>query len=318
MKTYDELTNAIMGGSVSAAASSESARPAAAAALAPASHSTRPRPRLCRFFFQNGCCRNGDACRFSHDADGLTREEALKTIPCPYFAAGTCRFGEHCMLSHGEDVGRGKPGGGDDDAVCGICLESVRSLGRSFGVLSCCDHVYCFECLMEWRTEGSSEVTSRRFCPTCRKASDYVVPSAYMPANEEEKERMLQSYKDKLSAVPCKHFDGTLGSCSFGSNCFYAHLNSRGEDTKSRDKTMQQLYEERQRQRDDRRGTGDIDSLTEMILMMGLQRHLNRHTRRRGRNRRGRDDESDDELDMEDFISTVMATLMETSGYVSD
>lgn len=141
---------------------------------------------LCRFYFHSGHCRNGDACRFSHDANGMTREEALQSIPCPYFARGSCRYGERCELKHDDAV---------KDAVCGICLEHVPSMRRNFGVLSCCLHTFCYGCLMEWRTEGSKEVTSRRVCPTCRKSSDYVVPSSVMPTCVEERDRMLQNYK---------------------------------------------------------------------------------------------------------------------------
>merc|ERR1712086_1219817 len=102
---------------------------------------------------------------------------------------------------------------GKEDAVCGICLENVQTMKRNFGVLSCCNHTFCFSCLMEWRTEGSKEVTSLRVCPTCRKASDYVVPSPTMPSNNEEKEQILVGYKAHCGTIPCKHFEiGKPGS----------------------------------------------------------------------------------------------------------
>lgn len=260
---------------------------------------------LCQFFFHSGYCRNGGACRFSHDANGMTREEALKTIPCPYFATGSCRYGEYCELQH-EEIKE------NDDAVCGICLENVQSLKRNFGILSCCNHTFCFSCLMEWRTEGSNEVTSRRVCPTCRKNSDYVVPSSVMPANDEEKQVILQNYRAKLAAIPCKNFDGKLGSCSFGSDCFYAHLDCKGKDIKSRDKTMKELYEGRQSHRNDRES--DIEYITDMIIMMGLQRHLNRRGRGGG-NRRGQREESDDDDDEDDmFLSPYMDFIASLVG----
>lgn len=228
---------------------------------------------------------------------GMTREEALKTIPCPYFA--NCRYGDFCELKH-EEIKK------NDEAVCGICLENIQSLKRNFGVLSCCNHTFCFCCLMEWRKEGSSEVTSRRVCPTCRKSSDYVVPSLFMPENDEEKEQVLIGYKAHCSTIPCKHFElGLPNSCTFGRDCFYAHLSKKGKDIKSRDKTMQQLYEARQR---DRNGRGrDLEYITDMILMMGLQRHLER------RNRQGHRGDSDDEdYDGGDiFLSDVLAALLE-------
>jgi E3 ubiquitin-protein ligase makorin len=204
--------------------------------------SERP-PRLrsfCRFFFQNGHCRYGEACRFSHDSGGsLTREEALKTIPYPHFASGSRQYGERCELRHRDDGGNEGGGRGrEDDRVCGICLEPPRS----FGILSCCDHAFCYSCLMEWRKKGSSDVASRRVCPTCRKPSDYVVPLKYMPADETEKERLLREYRVRCSKTPCKNFKlGMNGSCIFGSDCFYAHASMNGKDIKARDKSMQQL-----------------------------------------------------------------------------
>ena len=296
----------------------------------PSQHRPPPSRSFCRFFFQNGRCRNGGACRFSHDSGGShTREEALKTIPCPHFASGSCRYGENCELRHhhhGEGGGGGGTKGGeggreddDDDAVrvCGICLEPPRS----FGILSCCDHAFCYSCLMEWRKEGSSDVASRRVCPTCRKSSDYVVPSNYMPANETEKERLLREYRVRCSAIPCKNFElGRLGSCPFGSDCFYAHASRSGKDIKARDKSMQQLYEMRQRDRDDR-DNSDMEYITDMLMMMGLQRHLARQDRggggggRRGRRRRGEVSEDSDDEDSDDggdiFFSDVLAALLQ-------
>jgi E3 ubiquitin-protein ligase makorin len=255
---------------------------------------------------------------------------ALKTIPCPYYASGSCRFGEHCeLMHHGDDrpaAGRGGGEANDDDnndddddggpLVCGICLEPPRS----FGILSCCNHAFCYSCLMEWRKEGSSDVASRRVCPTCRMSSDYVVPSPYMPSNSDEKERILREYRDRCSTIPCKKFElGRLGSCPFGRDCFYAHADRNGKDIKMRDRSMQQLYETRQRERNDR-DSRDIEYITDMLMMMGMQRHLARQERggggggNRGRgSRRGNDldDDSDDDDDDGDiFFSDVLAALL--------
>ena len=128
---------------------------------------------------------------------------------------------------------------------------------------------------MEWRTEGSDEVISRRFCPTCRQQSDYVVPSTFMPNSKEEKEQLLCTYKDRLSKIPCNKWNGELGSCPFGKDCFYQHLDHCGTDIKSQDKTMHQLYEQRQRQRVDRSDMEgfELDIISQMI-MLGMQEQL--------------------------------------------
>ena len=281
MKTYEQLSNAIMNGSSNNNGSI-------------ANNSST----LCRFFFQSGYCRNGDACRYSHNANGLSRQEALKTIPCPYYASGSCRFGDRCELLHEERK--------TSDEVCGICLENTIEKGRKYGILSCCNHSFCFSCLMEWRTEGSSEVASRRVCPTCRLSSDYVVPSPTMPSTEREKEQILQNYKAHCATKPCKHWEiGKLGSCPFGRDCFYAHKSKKGKDMKRSDKSMQQLYEARQRDRSNMRDR-DLEHITEMLLMMGLQRHL----ARRGVDNEEDDDDSDDDDD-DVFLSDVIAALLE-------
>lgn len=249
----------------------------------------------------------------------MTKQEALSTIPCPFYRKGTCRFGDSCELKHAESnslqvsaaacpsVSSNFESNQPEEECCGICLENTSSLRRQFGILSCCNHVFCHKCIMEWRTEGSDEVSSRRVCPTCRKESDFVVPSHVHPTTEVEKGEILRNYKERLSIIPCRNFDGDLGSCPFGSDCFYAHFDDDGKDIKSQDQTMQQLYQERQRHRNDRRGQHELEAITEMLLMMGMQRHMaaernnqGRRGRRDGRNRRGGRNDDDDDNESED------------------
>jgi len=119
----------------------------------------------------------------------------------------------------------------------------------------------------------------------------------------------LNNYKAHCALIPCKHFElGKLGSCPFGKDCFYAHTNRKGKDIKSKDKSMQQLYEERNRQR----GGDGIDYITDMLLMIGLQRHLARQERgnRRGDGEESSDDEYDDHEDDPDFFITDIITAM--------
>ena len=131
--------------------------------------------------------------------------------------------------------------------ICGICLEDPQPLQRKFGLLSCCNHAFCFDCLMEWRKEGSNEAQDRRNCPTCRKHSDYVVPSVCF-AVDDQKEAIVADYKHKLARIPCRYFNGRLKSCPFGRDCFYAHLKD-GQDVKDLDESMEVLHQERRRRR---------------------------------------------------------------------
>jgi CCCH-type zinc finger/Ring finger domain/Zinc finger C-x8-C-x5-C-x3-H type (and similar)/RNA-binding, Nab2-type zinc finger len=133
--------------------------------------------------------------------------------------------------------------------TCGICLEDCPQ--RQFGLLSCCNHAFCYDCLMEWRKEGTSEALDRRSCPTCRNHSDYVIPSPVFPTNEGMKQAIVQDYKDRKALIPCRRFQrtGKLGSCPFGSDCFYAHLDRTGQNVKSQDKSMATIATEREQRR---------------------------------------------------------------------
>ncbi|KAK1736369.1 makorin-related protein, partial [Skeletonema marinoi] len=283
-------------------------------------NTTSSEPALCRFYFQNQQCRYGSSCRFSHEApkEGMTRVEILSMIPCPYYARGVCSYGDDCELLHQQQ--QNHEGGPTKfslynrkhkskkkveeeeeviDTTCGICLENVyNTQHKQFGLLSCCNHIFCHTCLMEWRCR-SSEISSssRRVCPTCREPSNYVIPSHTFPTNPSQKLDIVQNYKQKCSTIPCRKFvNGKLGSCPFGRDCFYAHQDESGVDVKDRDKTMQELFEERERHRNRNRRNNrdsDLDMIAETLMMMALQRQFLRGERRP---RRGQaiDDDDDD------------------------
>jgi hypothetical protein len=67
-------------------------------------------------------------------------------------------------------------------------------------------------------------------CPTCRKPSEFVLPS-FKFAKGEEKEELLKTYKNELASIPCKYFHRTGRNhrqCPFGDDCFYQHNDSKG------------------------------------------------------------------------------------------
>ncbi|XP_038723209.1 putative RING-type E3 ubiquitin transferase C3H69 isoform X2 [Tripterygium wilfordii] len=114
---------------------------------------------------------------------------------------------------------------------CSVCLERVLSkptvAERKFGVLSECDHPFCISCIRNWRsTSPSSGVdvnSALRTCPICRKLSYFVIPSVIWYSTQEEKQEIVDSYKEKLSSIDCKHFNFGNGNCPFGTSCFYKH-----------------------------------------------------------------------------------------------
>ncbi|KAI9116558.1 hypothetical protein K1719_012725 [Acacia pycnantha] len=114
---------------------------------------------------------------------------------------------------------------------CSVCLERVLSkpsaAERKFGLLSECDHPFCISCIRNWRssnpTSGMDVNSTLRACPICRQHSYFVIPSVIWYSTTEEKNEIIDSYKEKLKSIDCKHFDFGSGNCPFGTSCFYKH-----------------------------------------------------------------------------------------------
>ncbi|KAL3580159.1 hypothetical protein D5086_017994 [Populus alba] len=119
---------------------------------------------------------------------------------CSFAAAGSCPRGDKCPHIHAE---------------------------RKFGLLSECNHPFCISCIRNWRgsspTSGMDVNSSLRACPICRKLSYFVIPSVIWYSTKEEKQEIVDTYKEKLRSIDCKHFDFGNGNCPFGTSCFYKH-----------------------------------------------------------------------------------------------
>ncbi|XP_045384043.1 E3 ubiquitin-protein ligase makorin-1-like [Lemur catta] len=188
------------------------------------------------------------------------KQTAVKTKKqlCPYAAVGDCRYGENCVYLHGYScdmcglqvlhptdaaqrsqhikscieahekvmersfaVQRSK------DKVCGICMEVVYEKGnpseRRFGILSNCNHTYCLKCIRKWRNAKQFDSKIIKSCPECRITSKFVIPSEYWVEDKEEKQKLIQKYKEVMSNKACRHFGERRGSLPFGGNCCCAH-----------------------------------------------------------------------------------------------
>ncbi|NXX84408.1 MKRN1 ligase, partial [Urocolius indicus] len=185
-------------------------------------------------------------------------EVEMKKELCPYAAVGECRYGENCVYIHGDvcdmcglqvlhpidaaqrsqhikscieahekDMELSFAVQRSKDMVCGICMEVVYEKAnpseRRFGILSNCSHTYCLKCIRKWRSAKQFESKIIKSCPECRITSNFVIPSEYWVEEKEEKQKLIQKYKEAMSNKPCRYFDEGRGSCPFGGNCFYKH-----------------------------------------------------------------------------------------------
>ncbi|XP_028931068.1 E3 ubiquitin-protein ligase makorin-1, partial [Ornithorhynchus anatinus] len=243
----------------------------------------------------------------------------MKKQLCPYAAVGECRYGENCVYLHGDScdmcglqvlhpvdaaqrsqhikscieahekdmelsfaVQRSK------DMVCGICMEVVYEKAnpseRRFGILSNCGHAYCLKCIRKWRSAKQFESKIIKSCPECRITSNFVIPSEYWVEEKEEKQKLIQKYKEAMSNKPCRYFDEGRGSCPFGGNCFYKHAypDGRREEPHRQKVGTSGRYRAQRRNRfweliEEREGGGPPDpdedevvtfELGEMLLML--------------------------------------------------
>ncbi|KAF8636382.1 hypothetical protein AX17_003564 [Amanita inopinata Kibby_2008] len=212
------------------------------------------KPRgICRYFQTARGCFNGDNCKFLHGIPSLQPELSDgSVIPgpmltpydsakrCKYFANGYCKRGADCWFRHVAEPEQQKsvndPNVEEDELLCSICLEKPVT----FGLLGGCSHVFCIQCIRQWRDPSNklgdlanSENTKK--CPMCRAPSKFITSSSrFWKEGEEGKARVIQAYKDSMSKVPCRYFQQSLRRnankpfCPFGKDCFYQHLNSDG------------------------------------------------------------------------------------------
>lgn len=165
-------------------------------------------------------------------------EEPRAARDCVFHARGHCRRGPACPFSHAGAAGvvkarvagrqrkRGRGGEDDDDGMCGVCYEDVAATGRRFGLLSGCEHVFCSECLVEWRKTAAGRKASGGMgmtCPACRGPSDFVVKS-YEWVIGEEKGKVFEAFRERCRGIECGNYR-LEGRCWFGKECFYLHKN---------------------------------------------------------------------------------------------
>ena len=97
--------------------------------------------------------------------------------------------------------------------------EKANRSQHRFGILSNC----CLKCTRKWRGAKQLESKIIKSCPECLITSNFVIPSEYWVEEKEEKQKLIQKYKEAMSNKACRYFDEGRSSCPFGGNCFYKH-----------------------------------------------------------------------------------------------
>ncbi|KAG8695949.1 hypothetical protein FRC09_008836 [Ceratobasidium sp. 395] len=96
-----------------------------------------------------------------------------------------------------------------EDLVCSICFEEPTQ----FGLLTGCSHVFCLNCIKDWRSSKGKDVdvvisNTNKTCPVCRAPSKFITPSSrFTPKDSPERERCVEGYKAALGKITCN--DGT-------------------------------------------------------------------------------------------------------------
>ncbi|KAJ8318705.1 hypothetical protein KUTeg_003796 [Tegillarca granosa] len=224
------------------------------------------------------------------DGESLLIEEvAVKDcskLLCPYLPQGECPYEENCEYIHGDlceicslpectdqvekDMELSFAVSRSKDKACGICMEVIMeknpSSERRFGVLSDCSHVFCLTCIRKWRSAKQFENKIVRACPECRVKSDFVTPSQFWVDSKEEKQKLIDGYKDALRGKACKYFDEGKGECPFNEKCFYRHAYPDGTiaDPKPRQRRRRQNAE------------GELDGVDRINLWDFLEERQNR------------------------------------------
>ncbi|EHB15911.1 E3 ubiquitin-protein ligase makorin-1 [Heterocephalus glaber] len=132
-----------------------------------------------------------------------------------------------CIEAHERDMELSYAVQRSKDMACDICMEVVYEKAnpseRRFGILSSCNHTYRLKCIREWRSAKQFDSEIIKACPECRITSHFVIPSEYWVEEKEEKQKLIQKYKEAMSNKAHRYFEEGRGNCLFGSNCFYKH-----------------------------------------------------------------------------------------------
>ncbi|TMS39081.1 hypothetical protein L596_005661 [Steinernema carpocapsae] len=175
---------------------------------------------------ETGCCPVGDACQFIH---GLVCEMCGSACLNPYDEEQQKEHRRICIEEHEKAMEDAFAEARTVDKQCGICMDNIWEKNGRFGILQNCRHCFCLECIRKWRQSQQFESKTTRSCPECRTHSDFVIPATRWVEDQDEKNRLIDLYRENTSKKVCKYFKpNDPDSCRFGNKCFYRHENADG------------------------------------------------------------------------------------------
>ena len=245
----------------------------AAAATEAASETTEENSRenepLCPFSVANFECPNQSNCHYLH---GLLCDLCNRSCLHPFNEKAQKQHRDECVKEHERQMELSFAIQRSMDKSCGICMDTVMEkepIGeRRFGVLEKCTHIFCLSCIRKWRQTKQFDSRTIRSCPECRVSSDFVVPSEFWVESKEDKDKLIEDYKNALGSKDCKYFKQGRGECPFAGACFYRHAYPDG--TKA---TMPPPRARRVRTNAD----GERESLMDVLLWNYLEQRDDRN-----------------------------------------
>ncbi|CCD74064.1 E3 ubiquitin-protein ligase makorin [Caenorhabditis elegans] len=182
---------------------------------------------MCPYHQKSGDCNRQDMdCPFAH---GNYCDMCQQWSLHPYNAELRKKHENECVANHTTEMERAFLLQKTEQKTCGICMENIFEKNLRFGILNGCQHCFCLDCIRQWRSKDQENVElatkTVRSCPECRQHSDYVIPSLFWVESGQEKDLLIEMYKENTKRKICKYYSNerSRGACPFGNKCFYKH-----------------------------------------------------------------------------------------------
>lgn len=154
---------------------------------------------LCPYLEAHLECPFGDSCDFIH---ALMCDQCQQFVLRPDDPEQQESHRIECMKEIEAEMEEAFAVAASRERLCGICMEVVwekePASERRFGILECCNHIFCLSCIRKWRASKAYENKVVKACPECRVKSDFVTPSRFWFENHDSKKKIIDEYKSKL------------------------------------------------------------------------------------------------------------------------